>query len=54
MALNTSKCNYLTPMHFKGLTNPRQVTWKTKNNKQKEEKPANTYYGKDLWKAWSE
>jgi len=27
MALNTFKCNCLTPLHFKGLTNGRMTTW---------------------------
>jgi len=26
MALNTSKCNHLTPRHFKGLTMPTYGT----------------------------
>jgi len=33
MALNTSKCNHLTPLAFKGLNNSRQfsvlIVWRT-------------------------
>ena len=33
MALNTSKCNHLTPMRFKGLSRQlRQVMWVNYNN----------------------
>jgi len=31
MALNTFKCSYLTPLHFKGLKSP-MTTWRRQWN----------------------
>jgi len=33
MALNTSKCNHLTPLHFKGLTLCTCKCWNRKKRK---------------------